>query len=213
MTKHDALNIIREHKLFVVIRTATAEQALQAARACCAGGIKLIEVTWTVPKAAEALQVAQRELKDALVGAGSIVNTETAKDALDAGAQFIVGPNTSAAVLALCRERGVLACAGAMTPTEIVNAYEFGSDIVKIFPAGQLGGPAYIKAVREPLPFVPLMPTGGVNVDNMLDYFRAGATAVGIGGTLLDKTAMAEGRWDVIETKAREHVKRLKSSG
>jgi 2-dehydro-3-deoxyphosphogluconate aldolase/(4S)-4-hydroxy-2-oxoglutarate aldolase len=209
MTKQEALSLIHTHKLFAVIRTATAEQALQAARACCAGGIKLIEITWTVPDAANALKAAKRELHDALIGAGSIVNIDMAIDALDAGAEFIVSPNTSLDVLMRCSKYGVIACAGAMTPTEIVDAYEQGSDIVKIFPAGQLGGPAYVKAVREPLPFIPLMPTGGVNLENMLDYFRAGAAAVGIGGTLLDKAAMAEGRWDVIAEKAREHVERL----
>jgi 2-dehydro-3-deoxyphosphogluconate aldolase/(4S)-4-hydroxy-2-oxoglutarate aldolase len=213
MTKQKALTLVHQHKLFAVIRTATVEQALQAARACGAGGIKLIEITWTVPNAADALRAAQSKLSDALVGAGSIVNADMARDALDAGAQFVVGPNTSAAVLALCRQRDVLACAGAMTPTEIVNAHELGSDIVKVFPAGQLGGPAYVKAVREPLPFIPLMPTGGVNLENMNDYLRAGAAAVGIGGTLLDKAAIAEGRWDVIEAKAREHVERLRVQG
>ncbi|MCS6861316.1 MAG: bifunctional 4-hydroxy-2-oxoglutarate aldolase/2-dehydro-3-deoxy-phosphogluconate aldolase [Abditibacteriales bacterium] len=210
MTKQEALQCVRQHKLFAIIRTATALQAEQAAQACYAGGIRLIEITWTVAGAAEALRATQRKLDDALIGAGSIVNVEMAKDALDAGAQFIVGPNTSAEVLALCRERDVFACAGAMTPTEIVHAYELGSDIVKVFPAGPLGGPAYIKAVREPLPFIPLMPTGGVNLDNMLDYLRVGAVALGIGGTLIDKAAIAEGRWDVIEAKVREHVERLK---
>ncbi len=211
MSKQEALNFVRQHKLFAVVRTATALQAGQAAQACYVGGIRLIEITWTVAGAADALRAMQRKLSDALIGAGSIVNADMARDALDAGARFIVGPNTSAAVLALCRERDVLACAGAMTPTEIVNAYELGSDIVKVFPAGQLGGPGYLKAVREPLPFIPLMPTGGVNLDNMLDYLRAGATALGIGGTLIDKAAVTEGQWDVIEAKAREHVERLKS--
>ena len=213
MTKQEALNFVRQHKLFAVVRTATALQAGQAAQACYVGGIRLIEITWTVAGAADALRATQRKLGDALVGAGSIVSVEMAKDALDAGAQFIVGPNTSAAVLALCRERDVLACAGAMTPTEIVTAYEQGSDVVKVFPAGQLGGPSYIKAVREPLPFIPLMPTGGVNLDNMLDYLRVGAAALGIGGTLLDKAAIAEGRWEVIEAKAREHVERFMVNG
>ena len=199
----DALRMIERHRLVAVIRTETGQQAVDAGLAAHAGGLRLLEVTWTVPGAAGALAALRERLGEALVGAGTIITVQQAEEAAAASAQFIVGPSVQEDVIAFCKRKGLLVAPGALTPTEVVRAHGLGAEIVKVFPAAQVGGPAYIKALRGPLPHLRLMPTGGVNPGNIPAYLQAGAFALGAGGDLVDRQAAAEGRFEAITEKAR----------
>jgi len=202
----DVLRTMEQERLVAVIRTETADQAVGAGLAAHEGGVQLLEVAWTVPEAGRALSALRERLPEALLGAGTIITLEDAREAAAAGARFIVGPSVQEDVIAFCRQEGILVAPGALTPTEVVRAHLLGADIIKIFPAGQVGGPAYIKALRGPLPHLRFMPTGGVNPGNVAAYLAAGAFAVGAGGDLIDRRAAAEGRFGVITEKARAFV-------
>lgn len=202
----DRLAFIRQHKLFGVIRTDSMEMALMAARAAHRGGVRLIEVTFSVPEAAQVISLLREELSDSLVGAGTVLEVEQAQAAARAGAQFIFAPDTNPEVVRAACEHNVLACPGAATPTEITGALRLGAEVVKVFPAGLLGGPAYLKALRDVLPQARLVPTGGVDAANAAEYLAAGAFAVGMGGTLFSREAMAAGDMDAVERAARECV-------
>jgi 2-dehydro-3-deoxyphosphogluconate aldolase / (4S)-4-hydroxy-2-oxoglutarate aldolase len=174
--------------------------------ALAAGGVRALEVTMTVPRAIDLI----RELAPALppgflLGAGTVIDTATARAVIDAGVSFVVGPVFRPEIIAVCHERGVAAIPGCFSPTEILAAHDAGADIVKIFPATALG-PQFIKDVRAPLPQVKLMPTGGVTVENAGDWIRAGAVAVGVGSALVDAKAIASGRFDVITANAERLV-------
>ncbi len=187
-----------------VIRTTSAKLARTAADAIRAGGIPVLEITMTVPGAVEAIRELARDAgNDLLVGAGTVVDADSAKRCIDAGAQFLVGPGFDAGMVEAARKSGVVVVPGALTPTEILAAVAAGADFVKIFPCAQLGGPNYIKALRGPFPKVPLVPTGGVNLNSAADYLRAGATALGVGGELVDKRALESGKTSAITENAR----------
>jgi 2-dehydro-3-deoxyphosphogluconate aldolase/(4S)-4-hydroxy-2-oxoglutarate aldolase len=176
------------------------------AEALAAGGVRAIEVTMTVPRAASLIEELSRSLPDGfIVGAGTVLDAATAREVIDAGARFVVSPVFRPAVLQVCQEREVAAVPGCFTPTEILDAWEAGADIVKVFPATALG-PGYFSDLRGPLPQVRLMPTGGVTRDNAGEWIRAGAVAIGVGTALVDKKAVAEGRFDVITSNARHFV-------
>jgi 2-dehydro-3-deoxyphosphogluconate aldolase/(4S)-4-hydroxy-2-oxoglutarate aldolase len=176
---------------------------VDVAQALLAGGVDVMEVTFTVPRAPRVIeQVADRLGDQILLGAGSVLDAETARTALLAGAEFIVSPATNLDVIRTCRRYGKLAMPGAWTPTEVVAAYEAGADIVKIFPC-DLGGPAYLKALHGPLPHIPLMPTGGVTLETASDFLKAGASALGVGGSLVDSQAVANRDFARIEDLAR----------
>jgi 2-dehydro-3-deoxyphosphogluconate aldolase/(4S)-4-hydroxy-2-oxoglutarate aldolase len=209
----DVLQIIARHRLVAVIRTDTRQQAVDAGLAAHEGGVRALEVTWTVPGAAQALAALRERLPQALLGAGTIIAVEQAEQAAAAGAQFMVGPSVQEEVIAFCRGRGILVIPGALTPTEVVRAHGLGAEIVKIFPAAQVGGPAYIKALRGPLPQVRLMPTGGVNPQNIPAYLEAGAFALGAGSDLIVRKAAAEGRFDAITQNARAFVVAVAGAG
>jgi 2-dehydro-3-deoxyphosphogluconate aldolase/(4S)-4-hydroxy-2-oxoglutarate aldolase len=200
------LTFIAEHRLFGVIRTDSMETALMAARAAHRGGVRLIEITFTVPEAPQVISVLREELATSLVGAGTVLEAEQARDAVQAGAQFIVAPDTNPEVLRAAHEGGVLTCPGTATPTEITTALRLGAEMVKVYPAGLLGGPAYLRALREVLPQARLVPTGGVNAANAPEYLAAGAFAVGMGGTMFPRDAMAARDVDAIERLAWEAV-------
>jgi len=200
------LAFIGEHKIFGVIRTDSMETALMAARAAHRGGVRLIEITFTVPEAPQVISILRDELAACLVGAGTVLEVEQARDAVRAGAQFVFAPNTNPDVVRVAKDAGVLACPGAATPTEITTALRLGADMVKVYPAGLLGGPAYVRAMREVLPEVCLVPTGGVDAANAAQYLAAGAFAVGMGGTMFPREAMAARDMDAIEQAAREAV-------
>lgn len=201
----DVMGAVERHRLFAVVRTDTADQAIRCALAASEGGIRLIEVTLTIPGWQQVF-AGLREHAGAIVGAGTVLDVAQAEAALAAGAAFIVSPNTDPAVIALCRQRGVFVSAGGLTPTEVVNAWRLGVDVVKVFPASSVGGPAHLKALKEPFPQIKLMPTGGVNADNLLAYFQAGATAVGVAGSLFDPAAVARADYAKIIQNARTLV-------
>jgi 2-dehydro-3-deoxyphosphogluconate aldolase/(4S)-4-hydroxy-2-oxoglutarate aldolase len=176
------------------------------------GGVRAIEVTMTVPGAVELIAQLARSLPDGvLLGAGTVIDARTAHAVVDAGARFIVSPVFRRDVVSVCLERGIAAAPGCFSPTEILDAYEMGADIIKVFPATALG-PQYIKDLRAPMPQLKLMPTGGVSLDNAGDWIRAGAVAVGVGSSLLDQKAIADGRLEVIAANARRIVASVSSA-
>lgn len=170
-----------------VIRTDSADLATEVAEALLEGGINCLEVTLTIPDAQEVIdRLAKRFEGKALIGAGTVLDAETAKTCIDAGAKFIVSPCLSIETIEFCNKAGVAVFAGALTPTEIFNAWKAGADCIKVFPADNVGGASYLRAIKSPFPDIRLVPTGGVNIDNISDYFAAGAFAVGAGGELGD---------------------------
>lgn len=206
MSKLAQLDRVHASGLVAVIRAASGEQLADVAEALVAGGIDVMEVTFTVPKAHRVLeQVAERLGDRILLGAGTVLDTETARIALLSGAEFIVSPTVNLEVIKLCRRYDKLVMPGALTPTEVLTAWEAGADIVKIFPS-DLTGPAYLKALAGPLPQIRLMPTGGVNLETATDFLRCGAFALGVGGSLVDPKAVAAGKLGDIEKLARQFV-------
>jgi 2-dehydro-3-deoxyphosphogluconate aldolase/(4S)-4-hydroxy-2-oxoglutarate aldolase len=185
---------LTEHRLVAVIRAARPEWALGAAQAVIRGGIRLVEVTYSVPDAPSVMR--QLRGANAVIGAGTVLTPDEARAALEAGSQFIIAPNMSPAVAAIAREAGVLYCPGAYTTTEIVAARDHGAHVVKVYPVGVAGGPDYIKVIRDPLPNIPMLAAGGTNLG-------AGCVGVGLGGSLADPALAAAGRFDEIEARAR----------
>jgi 2-dehydro-3-deoxyphosphogluconate aldolase / (4S)-4-hydroxy-2-oxoglutarate aldolase len=189
-----------------VIRMKDPKKVQAVVDAIAEGGVRAIEVTMTVPGAIDLIAtLAPRMPAGFLFGAGTVVDAATAKQVIDVGAQFIVSPVFRASLIAACHERGVPVTPGCFTPTEILDAWDAGADIVKVFPATALG-PGYIKDVRAPLPQVKLMPTGGVTVDNAGEWIKAGAVAVGVGSALLDTKAIDAGDYGVLRAKAERIV-------
>ena len=178
---------IGELGVVLVVRCETEEEAVNGIRAVVEGGIRAVEVTFTVPGAPGVIRRVKHDLGDSvLLGAGTVTNPEEAEDAVDAGALFLVAPNTDEKVIGAAKRLNVPIIPGAFTPTEVIRAWDMGADAVKIFPAS-LGGPSYIKALKAPYPHIPLVPTGGVDDHTVGDFFRAGAFAVGAGGALFDR--------------------------
>ena len=206
---------IKKAGAVAILRTETAERALGAAKAVIAGGFRIIEITYGVPKATGVISQLRRENRGLLIGAGTVLTREQANDAIDAGAEFLVSPCVIPEMMEVGRERGIATIPGAFTPTEIHTAWALGADIVKIFPA-VANGPDYLKALRGPLPNIPIMPTSGVNIGNVADWFRAGAVAVGAVGSVLDPALIQNGEWDALTARARdflEAVERARCSG
>ena len=192
--------------IVAVIRVKDPEQVRGIVSALAAGGVRALEVTMTVPGAVDLIRDLAPRIPDGfLLGAGTVTDAATARAVIDAGASFVVGPVFRVDVLAACHERGVPAIPGCLSPTEILDAYEAGADIIKVFPATALG-PQFIKDVRAPLPQVKLMPTGGVTVENAGDWIRAGAVAVGLGSALVDAAAAESGRFEEITSRAERAV-------
>ena len=217
MPKHMVFQGILERGMVGIVRAASPDAALQIAEACIAGGVTALEVAFTTPDTLGVLRtLRERHGDDVLLGAGTVLDAVTARAAILAGAQFIISPGVNVATIALCQRYQVLAMPGAMTPTEIVTALQAGADIVKVFPA-EMFGPAYIKALRAPLPQAPLMPTGGVTVENLGEWFASGAVAVGIGSSLSGPGA--NGDYAAVTARAQAFVAKLaavrtaKSSG
>jgi len=197
---------VLEAGVIAIVRLDSAAQLGQVARAIKAGGADVIEFTMTTPGALDIIASSARGFGDeVLLGAGTVLDAETARAAILAGAKFIVSPTLNAATVELCHRYSVIAVPGTLTPTEILTAWEWGADLVKVFPAS-IGGPDYIKGVLAPLPQVRLVPTGGVDVDNAADYIRAGAAAVAVGGSLVDKKLVAAGDFGTLTETARKLV-------
>lgn len=208
MTKQEVISGLKDSGVVAVIRADKIETAEQIVEAIVAGGITAIEVTMTVPNAFDLIKKLSRKYQgsDVLVGAGSVTDVVSAKNSIDAGAKYIVGPTFDQEVVNICNEFQVPVIPGAMTPTEVVNAMKAGADIVKIFPA-TLFGPKIIKAIKGPIPHAPLLPTGGVNLDNVQDWFEAGATAVGVGSAL--SKGWKEGKFDQITEQAKQFKEKV----
>jgi 2-dehydro-3-deoxyphosphogluconate aldolase/(4S)-4-hydroxy-2-oxoglutarate aldolase len=211
--KSNKLEMMLDGGVIPVIRARSAEEALKIVEAIRKGGVNTIEITMTVPGAIGVMESLAKEAGDEiLLGAGSVLDPETARASILAGAEFIVGPCLNPELVRLCKRYSKIVIPGAMTPTEIVRAWEMGADVVKVFPAGQLGGPSYIKAVKAPLPQVLLNPTGGVNLDNAGEFIEAGASVISVGSALVDKKAVAEGKFEVIARKAEQLLEKIKKA-
>jgi 2-dehydro-3-deoxyphosphogluconate aldolase/(4S)-4-hydroxy-2-oxoglutarate aldolase len=211
VNKDEAFDVILSTKVIAVIRMADTEKMAKVIRAVQEGGVKAIEITMTTPDAVNVIHtISKKKSKDILLGAGSVLDPETAALVIHSGADFVVSPVTNPEMIKLCNRYGKLVVPGAFTPTEIISAWEMGADIVKIFPATSVG-PKYFKDIKGPLPQVRLMPTGGVNLDNARDFIKNGACCVGIGTALLDKKAIAENNWDVLTQKAESLIKSVKA--
>jgi 2-dehydro-3-deoxyphosphogluconate aldolase / (4S)-4-hydroxy-2-oxoglutarate aldolase len=207
MTCEEVRRRIKEVGIIPVVRATSAREARLAVDAISTGGIPIAELTMTVPGAIDLISELSRTMgSDLLLGAGTVLDAATAQQCVKAGAQFIVSPGFDAATVELVKRSGKLMMAGALTPTEVITAWKAGSDFVKIFPCGTLGGPKYIKALKAPLPQVPMVPTGGVNLETAADFIRAGADALGIGGELVSAAALRSGNADEISRVARQYV-------
>lgn len=206
MSRHDDLARVLKCGLVAIIRADSGEQIVPVARALYEGGIDVIEVTFTVPNAVDVLSAVKKELgKQILLGAGTVLDPETARTALLAGAQFLVSPTVNLDVIKLALRYDKLIMPGAYTPTEILAAWEAGADVIKVFPA-DIGGPPYLKALKGPLPQIRLMPTGGVNLQTLPEFIKAGACAVGLGSSLVEKDAVEQGDVTRIRDLARQYV-------
>lgn len=211
MSRHADLQRVLNTGMVAIIRASSGEQLVNVARALYEGGIDVIEVTFTVPNAVEVLQAVHKDLgKKILLGAGTVLDPETARTAFLAGAQFLVSPTVNLDVIRMANRYDKLCMSGAYTPTEILTAWEAGADVVKVFPA-EIGGPPYLKAIKGPLPQVRLMPTGGVNLETMHDFLKAGACAVGLGSSLVEKDAVEKGDFARIRSLAEQYVERFKA--
>ncbi|MCI0464050.1 MAG: bifunctional 4-hydroxy-2-oxoglutarate aldolase/2-dehydro-3-deoxy-phosphogluconate aldolase [Gemmataceae bacterium] len=204
--KEDQLRRVLECGIVAVVRSPDSQQLVEVARALADGGVTVVEITMTVPGALDVVRRVREALGERiLLGAGTILDPETARAALLAGAEYVVAPTINLDVIRLCQRYDKLVMPGAFTPTEILTAWEAGADIVKVFPA-DVGGPAFFKALRGPLPQVRLMPTGGVDLTTAAAFLQAGACCLGVGGQLVEPRAVAERNFDRIRDLARQYV-------
>jgi 2-dehydro-3-deoxyphosphogluconate aldolase/(4S)-4-hydroxy-2-oxoglutarate aldolase len=208
MPKNKTLAAILDIGIVPIIRALTPEAAIQAAEAIYRGGIRAVEITMTVPGALRALEKVADQFGDRMtLGAGTVLDPETARACMLAGAEFFVTPSLKLATIEMCQRYSKVIMPGALTPTEVLTAWEGGADLVKIFPCGNVGGPKYIRALKAPFPQIEMVPTGGVSLENTAEFFRAGASAVAVGSEMVNAKALAEGKLDVIEKSAREFLR------
>ena len=206
MSKETQLRRVLECGVVAVVRSPDSGRLVEVCRALADGGVTVVEITMTVPDALDVVRAVRVALGDRiLLGAGTILDPETARAALLAGAEYLVAPTVNLDVIRLCQRYDKLIMPGAFTPTEILAAWEAGADIVKVFPAEVLG-PAFFKAVRGPLPQVRLMPTGGVDLTTAAEFLKAGACCLGVGSQLVEPKAVAAGNFDRIRDLARQYV-------
>jgi len=207
MDKSDVIQQIKDIGLIPVVRATSADEAMRAIDAIREGGVSVLEITMTVPGAVSVIEQLSRTYgKDVLVGAGTVLDSETARACILNGAQFVVSPALNVDTIACCRRYGIAVMPGALTPTEVVQAWTLGADFVKVFPAGALGGASYLKALKAPLPQIELVPTGGVSLKTAADFIKAGASALGVGADLVDLKAIRDGQANVITDRARQFV-------
>jgi 2-dehydro-3-deoxyphosphogluconate aldolase/(4S)-4-hydroxy-2-oxoglutarate aldolase len=212
MPKDADLARVLQSVIVAVVRAPSGELLADVAQALLSGGVTVMEITFTVPRAERVLEkVADRLADKVLLGAGTVLDPETARVALLAGARFIVSPTVNLDVIRLCQRYDRLVMPGAFTPTEILSAWEAGADIVKVFPS-EIAGPAYLKAIHGPLPQVRLMPTGGVNLQTAAEFLKCGACALGIGGSLVEPKAVSSGDLGRIESLARQYVEIVRAA-
>ncbi len=212
MNPQDPLRRVLDCGIVAVVRCPDGRQLVEVARALAEGGVTVLEITMSVPDAVEVVRQVRQALGDRiLLGAGTVLDPETARAVLLAGAEFIVAPTVNRRVIRLCRRYGKLVMPGALTPTEILTAWEAGADIVKVFPA-EVVGPAYFRALRGPLPQVRLMPTGGVDLTTAAAFLQAGACCLGVGGQLVEAQAVAQGEFNRIRDLARQYAAIVKQT-
>ncbi len=204
---------ILEIGLVPVVRATSAREAMLACEAVCQGGIPIVEITMTVPGAVEVIrELANNNSAKVLIGAGTVLDAETARRCRDAGAQFLVSPGFNLGTVEFAVRENLLIMAGALTPTEVITAFNAGADFVKVFPCGNVGGAKYIKALKGPLPHIPLVPTGGVNLNTAAEFIEAGAAALGVGGELVQAEALKSGKPEIIVENARKFVAAVKQA-
>jgi len=213
MEKREVFNRMMSEGLVPVIRVSTAQEAMDVADAIKEGGVSFIEITMSVQGAIDVIKELTKKYKEEIVmGAGTVLDPETGRAALLAGAQFIVSPTLNLDLIHLAHRYSAVVIPGTMTPTEILTAWNAGADMVKVFPAAQLGGPEYIKAIRGPLPQILLVPTGGVNLQNAGAFIKAGAAALGVGGELVDKKAIQERKFNIITENTKAFLKTIREA-
>jgi 2-dehydro-3-deoxyphosphogluconate aldolase/(4S)-4-hydroxy-2-oxoglutarate aldolase len=213
VTKAEVKTLITSIGIVPVIRAATAQKALMAVDALCKGGIPVAEITLTVPGAEKVIESLRKAFgADLLVGAGTVVDVEGAQRCLDAGAQFIISPGFDAATVEFVKSRKVLMIPAALTPTEIMAAWKSGADLVKVFPCNAVGGPAYIKSLKGPFPAIPLLPTGGVNLQTAADFICAGSVALGIGSEMVPASALDSGKPGIITELAMQFLEIVRAA-
>jgi 2-dehydro-3-deoxyphosphogluconate aldolase/(4S)-4-hydroxy-2-oxoglutarate aldolase len=207
MDKAEVLKRIEEIGVIPVVRAASSEEAIAAAEAIREGGIPLLEITMTVPGAVGVIrELIQRYAHVLLVGAGTVLDPDAARACIDAGAQFIISPSLNLQTIELCRQQNIAIFPGALTPTEVVTAWQAGADAVKVFPCSAVGGAKYLRALKAPLPQVKLVPTGGVSLATAKDFIAAGAWALGVGSDLVDNKAIQMGDRKSVMDAARNYV-------
>jgi len=212
-TKEKTLALIREVGLIPIVRAPSASDALRAAEAIVEGGIGIAEITMTVPNAIRVMEIVAGKFGDkVLLGAGTILDPKSCQAALLAGAEFIVSPSLNLQVIEVARRHGKACFPGALTPTEVVLAWQSGADMVKIFPCGPVGGPSYIKALKGPFPQIDFIPTGGVNLETTPEFIKAGAAAVAVGGELVNVKVLKEGKLEVVVAHARKFIEAVRSA-
>ncbi len=213
MTRSEVIQQILETGVIPVVRAASADEAMRAIDAIKEGGVSVLEITMTVPGAVRVIEeVVARYGSEALVGAGTVLDAETARACILAGAEFIVSPALNSETIALCRRYGKVVMPGALTPTEVLAAWQAGADFVKVFPCDSVGGAKYIKSLKAPLPQIQVVPTGGVTLQTAGDFIKAGASALGVGTDLVDVKALREGQGNLITERARRFIEIVKES-
>lgn len=211
MNKSTTIRKLMEWGVLGIIRVQEAEGLLRITKALQDGGLDCVEITMTTPGALRAIEAASEKITGVLMGAGTVLDATTARQAILAGAEFLVTPTVELDVIEMAHRYGVVVIPGAMSPTEVLTAWEMGADMVKVFPASVLG-PGYLKAVRGPLPQIPLVPTGGITADNAGEFIRAGAVMVCAGGWLVDKKAVAESHYEVLTERARQLIEAVRKA-
>ena len=212
MNKNDQMQIIEGSGIIAIVRFDKPDELVTVAHALADGGIKAIEFTMTIPGAIRLIEQATKELGDEIIlGAGTVLDDITAREAILAGAQFIVSPNLRPTMIETCRRYNKIVIPGAYTPSEILTAWECGADYVKLFPA-ENGGPEYLKSIKAPLPQINIIPVGGISLENIPQYFKAGAIAVAVGSNLVDKSLISQKRFDKLSELASQYVKTVEEA-
>ncbi len=213
MNRNEVVSRIKEIGIVPVVRADSPEEAMQAVEAIKAGGVPILEITMTVPGAIKVIEmIADKFGDEVILGAGTVLDPETARNCILAGARFIVSPALNIKTIELCRRYSVPICPGALTPTEVVTAWQAGADFVKVFPCSAMGGASYIKGLKAPLPQVELIPTGGVNLNTAADFIKAGSSALGVGADLVDLKALRAGDAAKITESAKKFVQLVKDA-
>jgi len=210
MNKTAVLAALKEIGLVPVLRAESVEKAMALAEAIAAGGVTVLEVTMTVPGAIQVMRQLAEKRPDILIGAGTVLDAETARICILEGAKFVVSPALNVGTIEMCHRYSIAVLPGALTPTEVVTAWQAGADVVKVFPCSAVGGAKYLTALKGPLPHIDLIPTGGVSLATAAEFLAAGAYALGVGSDLVDAKAMAAGKPELVTETAKKYLQIVK---